>query len=403
MVNQEMTSPKTRQALSRTLARWLGELVTAIGQRLENEGQLESLFRLNLSENEDPSLRRTLRAVENTLASTLVTDAARVFGATAVASELSQARDQLGLFLKGRARRHINAVAGYPSVATRSTEILRHLEATSVQTSPFSSVFSEPLASLEDLARATVAGLLERRSIKSLAELASFLGDDLEMQLMRIEHLLVGEARTVHGAATSAVEATLELLRINAGTMNRPVSRRDLLKRLELADAATWNDLLLRSEREIEQAQTSLQQGESIETILSLDTATNHLRSVLTRLESTDMHCSCDTANNIDAENLLYIDALTRALIISGEIPCEAEKLADHLMDDCLRQNIKAIDLIDEEIIKLSPTIKRDSLAKIRLDLRLSETRFPLSVAHRDWILKTLQTCSPADTKPKAE
>ena len=56
-----------------------------------------------------------------------------------------------------------------------------------------------------------------------------------------------------------------------------------------------------------------------------------------------------------------------------------------------MENNICLNELIDEEIHNINNSISKDNITRARLEIRLNDTEYPLSVAFREYIKSALQ------------
>jgi hypothetical protein len=89
-------------------------------------------------------------------------------------------------------------------------------------------------------------------------------------------------------------------------------------------------------------------------------------------------------------ENILFIERLSYQLSRKNEsienIKYLKEKLQNHM-----ENNICLNELIDEEIHNINNSISKDNITRARLEIRLNDTEYPLSVAYREYIKSALQ------------
>ncbi len=89
-------------------------------------------------------------------------------------------------------------------------------------------------------------------------------------------------------------------------------------------------------------------------------------------------------------ENQLFIERLGFHLSRKNEEIINIKNLQKKMLE----QNSNSIsfsDLIDEEIHNLNHSINKESITRARLEMRLNDTEYPLSVAYREYIKSALQ------------
>jgi hypothetical protein len=89
-------------------------------------------------------------------------------------------------------------------------------------------------------------------------------------------------------------------------------------------------------------------------------------------------------------ENEIYIERLGIQLSRRNEGILEIQSLQQK-MKNLLNTDIIFKDLFDEEIHSIHSTISKESITRSRLEIRLNDTEYPLSVAYRDYITTALQ------------
>jgi hypothetical protein len=90
-------------------------------------------------------------------------------------------------------------------------------------------------------------------------------------------------------------------------------------------------------------------------------------------------------------ENFHYADSLRRTLQELGESLEDACSCADQLLIYCKNNRISALDLMDDEVWSLFPRVNRENIKQARLKVRHTDSGFPLSVVHRDWITQVTE------------
>ncbi|WGL58758.1 hypothetical protein QEJ31_09495 [Pigmentibacter sp. JX0631] len=89
-------------------------------------------------------------------------------------------------------------------------------------------------------------------------------------------------------------------------------------------------------------------------------------------------------------ENQVFIERLGHQLSRKNEDSLNIKSLQKKMTE----QNSNKIsfnDLIDEEIHNLNQAISKENITRARLEMRLNDTEYPLSVAYREYVKSTLQ------------
>ncbi|KAB8029043.1 hypothetical protein [Fluviispira multicolorata] len=120
-----------------------------------------------------------------------------------------------------------------------------------------------------------------------------------------------------------------------------------------------------------------------------------HLILKLTHLiirNNKNQHKIIDENKTRELENIFYLNRLGIQLSKLNENISEIQKLQQK-MSELNTGNIKFREMIDEEIQSLNMSISKDNITTARLEMRLNDEEYPLSVAFRNHITKMLQ-CS---------
>jgi hypothetical protein len=152
----------------------------------------------------------------------------------------------------------------------------------------------------------------------------------------------------------------------------------------------------LKSCRHISMARALIARGKSFPALSELDSALMLTENTVQLLRELEPSPAVDPRNSrfLEAENYAYVQCLARHLLIAGETPRDVEKIAESLYEYAQNNATAASELIDEEILKLNTNIKRESLTRSRLEVRLNDRSYPLSVSHKDWIMQATKLFS---------
>lgn len=99
--------------------------------------------------------------------------------------------------------------------------------------------------------------------------------------------------------------------------------------------------------------------------------------------------------NTLTTEALLYVQHLSEHLKALGESHESVDKLKEQLFKYALKCKVPCADILDEEMLQLVPTLRKESVTRAKLEVRLNETSYPLSVAHKEWVLRTIKAAVP--------
>lgn len=117
---------------------------------------------------------------------------------------------------------------------------------------------------------------------------------------------------------------------------------------------------------------------------------TKTLQRALIELSEIDAPFAPPKDRSLYLENYVYTERLRAQLVALGEKFEEAQKLTASLFSYATRNQVACTEIIDNEAANFNPSISRDIVVRARMEVRLNDINFPLSVAHREWIFKTI-------------
>lgn len=382
MVNTDFDAARPR--FGNLLVEWLAETVSELGSRLTVESQAEGLFRMS-SGTLGGSLRATLAAVEAAIASSLVTDLLRVRALGNLLDGVVEFETVLRNFLAGRARRHLNTIVLNPAVSTRTAQTLQLLDVISP-----AEAMPHLLSPVREKAKSAFDALLALPAIETLGQLGTFAGEQELTAILTCEQQLMGSLRGLACVLERTMQVSRELLTANDQSVGG-VTRRHLAERFQALESFGRGERLHEMREALDRAERNLVAGDSLGMILSLGDGLSAAEMLFDDLQRAEVLCSCVAQRALEAEALLYGNALGRRLVLCGEPIGPTEKLAEAMLGYCRAKGVAPLDLIDEEVHRLVPAVRRETLAKARLEVRLSDLDYPLSVAHKDWVLSNIE------------
>lgn len=88
------------------------------------------------------------------------------------------------------------------------------------------------------------------------------------------------------------------------------------------------------------------------------------------------------------ANNKVFAERFAHHLIAFGEHFEDAQKFQKNLLEYAGKHQVLCQDILDNELEKLGINLSQESVLLARQELRLNDLEFPLSIAHREWVLK---------------
>jgi hypothetical protein len=373
------------------IAKAVGPLIHELGEKLVADATLETMERIErVPSTQNNSPTEILASIDTATASTLASDVAVAAGIHLVASDLNAVEQEIGALLANRARGHMNTLEQIPHIATEAAQFLVSLEATSLQRGPGAKAFAETLAQIK-AAWDEKEQALQKMEHVSLADFQTFRTDKLERAIGFALQSLVTACASLQAVAA---ESIFPLKGSQAQSQNATPTMATLVafenrgtehnKLLGILDAA-------KSSNALRKARHNIAVGRWVNALESVCESAQLTQKMVSALRSVEPSPSHDPRQNrfLSGENFLYVRALARQLLMTGAAPRDVEKLADALYEYGHKNSAACAELIDEEILALNPNIRREALAKSRLEVRLSDKNFPLSARHKEWIVQT--------------
>ena len=114
------------------------------------------------------------------------------------------------------------------------------------------------------------------------------------------------------------------------------------------------------------------------------------IKNILVVFESAENTFKYKATHSDEQENRIYVRRLQAQLIKLGENVTEVKKLETKLIQFSLENKIKVKELIDDEIHVLVHSILKQNIVVARMELRLNDDAWPLSVPYREFIRNLL-------------
>jgi hypothetical protein len=369
----------------------VGPLLQELGSKLSSDAGLEILQKLtNLPPLEaTPDPVSLLELVDASIASSLASDVATATGLTVLAENLTAAERDLAQMLAQRASSHMNTLERLPHVATEAAQAIIALDTSSLTRGVLARAFADAMKVVSEK-WAEKERQLENLEKISLVDFQSFRDDRTEKATSCALHCLASALENLRAIATSSVFPTPEAYErprdSSTGMQSVGAFERKRYSIFQLIESVEE----LKSERHTTKARGLIARGKHFAALSELEQGLGKISETIRLLRSLEPAPSTNPRQGrfLEAENYAYVQCLARHLLIAGESPRNVEKLVEALFEYAGSNNASVSELIDEEILKLNPSIKRESLAKSRLEVRLNDRNFPLSVNHKEWIVQ---------------
>ncbi len=284
----------------------------------------------------------------------------------------------------------MNTLEQIPHIATEAAQFLVSLEATSLQRGPGAKAFAETLAQIKS-AWDEKEQALQKMEHVSLTDFQTFRNDKLDRTIGFAVQSLVTACASLQAVAAEAIfplnnsptrsQNTNAAMTTLAAFESRGAEHNNLLGALDAA----------KSSAALRKARHNIATGNWLNALENVCESAQLTQQMVAALRSAEPSPSHDPRQNrfLSGENFLYVKALARQLLMAGTAPRDVEKLAAALYEYGHKNDAPCAELIDEEILALNPNIRRESLAKSRLEVRLSDKNFPLSARHKEWVVQT--------------
>jgi hypothetical protein len=369
----------------------VGPLLQELGAKLSSDSGLEILQKLTnlppLEAAQDPV--SLLDLVDASIASSLASDVATATGLTVLFENLTSVERDLAQMLAQRASNHMNTLERLPHVSTEAAQAIIALDTSSLTRGVLARAFTDAMSVVTEKWNEKQRQLENLEKI-TLADFQSFRDDKTEKATTCALHCMASSLENLRCVATSSVFPAVEAYErprdSSAGMQSVGSFERKRYSIFQLVESVEE----LRLERHTTKARNLIARGKHFAALSELEQGLEKTAKTVRFLRSLEPSPSTDPRQDrfLEAENYAYVQCLARHLLIAGESPRNVEKLVEALFEYASANNATVSELIDEEILKLNPNIKRESLAKSKLEVRLNDRNFPLSVNHKEWIVQ---------------
>ena len=400
MVNTE-TLGSGRSRLHFAISQSVGPLLHDLGQKLEADSALETTQRLasipRLEECRNPL--ELMKLVDETIASTLASDVATAAGIHLAKNDLETTETFLGGLLAARARRHMNTLEHVPHIASEAAQLLITLETASLTRGPNTKVFSNNLNLIKNCWDEKEARVHETEKI-SFSDFQTFRNNKVDCAFSYSLQSIIACCDTIECIVSESIFPLSCLAErkknpsITFSTLLAFESRENQNKKLM---SLVEN---MHSKTILQDARKHVTKGRWLQALEKIFDSIASVQEICSVIQDTEPSPSIDPRQNrfLEGENFLYVRALARQILVTGAAPRDVEKITHALFEYAAQNNAACAELRDEEILALNPNIRREALAKARLEVRLSDKSFPLSAGHKEWIVQTTKPFTPERT-----
>lgn len=362
-----------------------------LAQRLA-EGGLLNLAHISAHKSHSQELDASFGAeacaieVESHAGTTLITDLLELKAISMLHDLIVSFERQLLTVFSYQARREINTVAVFPPASTHAAKSSEALLSTSVASGPVAPLYESLWNRISAASAETLAQILKKKSV-SRAEVRSFKTAECEISLLSMCYFLLSSAEclaiSLRNLSENVTTFSLFPLRNTGEGLYQKygdyLKHREQILDLQLASSREWS---------LDKARQLTFDRKYIQFCLELESKIEqwtHLLDNLNRMsQSLGQTMIRDRATEI--ENYLYVDRLSVHLRGYGETTEEVNRLSELLFKYSIEKNVSCSEIMDEEILRMNPRINKENICRSRLELRMNDRHFPLSVAHKEWV-----------------
>jgi hypothetical protein len=336
-------------------------------------------------------LEEFLRGLDRLVGSSLFTDAGMVVALRCCINSSREIHRELSVRLATFARRFLNVVTQVPALSSECARLFWILERASVLNGAWDNAVSNELAVLEQhLAdRVAIVAKSDRLSPLVLAPLIEDGGSD---SLLMVVDRLLSFGETLGAVAVQTEKLLQPML---SHVVHRPSSFHGM-EHFESKGAffAMVKDLVETLDRGdlFPEARRHFVAGHYLRVFETLGIAFDGVKSMLEGLRQLETGIVFEplALRHLEGENYLYSMSLAARLVQLGEALDDAEKIARSAFEYATKNRVACLEVLDEEILKSAPVVRKDALARARLEVKLNAPDFPLSVAAKDRVLQRI-------------
>lgn len=401
MVNSEVNSFSEADPLHRTIENTQVFLALELGRRLFDGGahefaEVTAQTAQTFSSREfGRSPSEWLTRIQARTGSFFVNQYLEVLALDKELARLKQV--ELGTFryFSAVAQKHLNVIDAIPSSAVLASRSLEDLVSKSFFRKELAGSGRALWERVTSQYQNTLVGLIQKETL-AVEDFASIENPELESHLAYVAHEMMTSiavvAHTLDFWLTRSPSFSVNNFRMSD---DRVVARTQAY--LELRERCLHNHDCDRQRHLLHKARSLVISRDFLEFSKVMDEQLSSLEQLVGDLLELDAKVVCIPLREttLHIESLAFVDAFARQLKAFGEPADEAEKLKESLFKYSLRCKVPCADVLDEEILKLSPMVRKENVTRAKLELRLNDPRYPLSVFSKDNILKIVKAAQP--------
>lgn len=325
-------------------------------------------------------------SVQRVAGTSLISDMLEVTALAHCAHRLESFEQRLLTYHSGQARRELNTIRHAPPLSTAVARASENLQSTSLQGGPLAPLYGELWAKIQSTATAKIDSCQAKPTLNR-AEVMTFKSTEVEVWLLTVAHLILSSGenlgQAVRNLIDNAASTSLVPLRGEEEGLYKKFSdflaKRETLLDLRRLPESAWSWT---------RARTLAFERHFVKLAFEITAHIELMDTTLNAVEALNRCLTVGAQRNraLEFENYLYIDRLGLQLRALGENADEVAKLAEGLFQYVIQNTVPCSEVLEDEIIPLNPCINRETLVRARLELRLNDRHFPLSVAHKEWI-----------------
>ncbi len=336
-------------------------------------------------------LEEFLRGLDRLVGSSLFSDAGMLVALRCCVHSSREIHRELSARLATFARRFLNVVTQVPALSSECARLFWILEREAALNGAFENGVSTELEGLEQRLADRVA-LLGKSDRLSPMLLAPLLDDAASDSLLMVVDRLLAFGEMLGAVAVQTEKLLRPML---SHVVHRPSSFHGM-EHFESKGAffEMVKDVVETLDRGdlFPEARRHLVAGRYLRTFETLGIAFDGVKSMLEGLRQLETGIVFEplALRHLEGENYLYSMSLAARLVQLGEALDDAEKIARSTFEYATKNRVPCLEVLDEEILKSAPVVRKDALARARLEVKLNAVDFPLSVAAKDRVLQRI-------------
>ncbi|MBX9704217.1 MAG: hypothetical protein K2X39_08700 [Silvanigrellaceae bacterium] len=329
-------------------------------------------------------LNRRCQRFDSLLKSETSEQIKKILLANLLEKQIKQLEEELFSFLSQCAKQHMNQVTLIPSVATLATISILKIRPFSLSSGPFKTDFYSLLSHLNAIFDRFIMNASEKTDFSKTKffEPFSYIETQFIQQIFRYFFVSIEQTTFIFNTFIEKIFSNVDVSK----TLN-PLESEEIIQKIN-----TCMNEIKQHPHFINRINQYLISEEIENCALGILKMFDNTKLAIENARKILQHSlvSQDRQNTL-YENMIFIKRLAFYLEKMNENSNEIQALTDKLFIYVRKNAILCHELLDEEIHGLHPLISRENITKAKLEIRLNDIDYPLSVAHRNWTLQTLQ------------